>query len=90
MAEEVAFIIKIEGQDRAINSLKDLKKAKKDATDAFLKGDKDAAKALADLTDKTEDLADASRSLKGSGVEQSANSFRLLGDGFKNLDLDND
>ena len=88
MAEEVAFIIKIEGQDRAINSLKDLKKAKKDATDAFLKGDKDAAKALADLTDKTEDLADASRSLKGSGVEQSANSFRLLGDGFKNLDLD--
>ena len=88
MAEEVAFIIKIEGQDRAINSLKDLKKAKKDATDAFLKGDKDAAKALADLTDKTEDLADASRSLKGSGVESAASSFGLLGDGLKNLDLD--
>lgn len=88
MAEEIAFVIKIDGQDRAINSLKDLKKAKKDATDAFIKGDKDAAKALAELTDKTEDLADASRSLKGSGVESAASSFSLLGDGLKNLDLD--
>ena len=37
---------------------------------------------------KIGDLKDSTKSLQGSGVEKSAQSFRLLGDGFKNLDLD--
>jgi len=84
----IAFSVKIDGMDREIKSLSDLKKAKQDATAAFLKGDKDAAKALADLKDKTEDLADATQTLKGSGVEKLNSSFSQLADGFKNFDTD--
>ena len=63
-------------------------RAKKDATDAFLRGDKDAAKAIADLKDKTEDLTDATQTLKGSGVEKLNGSFAQLSDGFKNFDTE--
>ena len=86
--QTVAFSIKIDGVEREINSLKDLKQAKKDATDAFLRGDKDAAKAIADLKDKTEDLTDATQTLKGSGVEKLNGSFAQLSDGFKNFDTE--
>lgn len=89
MADNTATIgltVKIDGIDREISSLKDLKQAKKDATDAFLRGDKDAAKALADLKDKTEDLTDATQTLKGSGVEKLTSSFSQLKDGFSSFD----
>lgn len=91
MADNTATIgltVKIDGIDREISSLKDLKQAKKDATDAFLRGDKDAAKALADLKDKTEDLTDATQTLKGSGVEKLTSSFSQLKDGFSSFDGD--
>lgn len=89
MADEtLAFSVKIDGVDRAINSFKDLKQAKKDATEAFLRGDKDAAKALADLKDKTEDLTDATQTLKGSGIEKINSSFSQLSEGFKNFDTE--
>lgn len=89
MADEtLAFSVKIDGVDRAINSFKDLKQAKKDATEAFLRGDKDAAKALADLKDKTEDLTDATQTLKGSGIEKINSSFSQLKEGFSNFDTD--
>ena len=84
----LAFSIKIDGVDREIKSLKDLKQAKKDATDAFLRGDKDAAKAIADLKDRTEDLTDATQTLKGSGVEKLNGSFSQLADGFRNFDTE--
>ena len=89
MAEEttVALKIVIDGQERAVNNLKELKQARKDATDAFLKGDKDAAKSLAQLTDKMEDLKDASKSVKGEGLEPLRSSFRLFGEGMKDLDF---
>ncbi len=86
--ESIAFKVEIDGVEREIKSLKDLKQAKKDATDAFLRGDKDAAKALANLKDKTEDLTDATKSLKGSGVESLNSSFRQLAEGVTNFDGD--
>jgi len=90
MAEnkDIAFKVTIDGVDRQINSLKELKQAKKDATDAFIKGDKDAAKALAELKDKTEDLTDATRSLKQDGVEGLNGSFGLLREGLATGDFD--
>lgn len=84
--ETIAFSVKIEGVDREIKSLKDLKQAKKDATDAFIRGDKDAAKALAELADKTGDLKDATKSLEGEGVEKLNSSFGLLKEGFASFD----
>lgn len=88
MAEKIAFSVELNGVERSITNVKELKKALKDAKDASLNGDGKAAKAIADLNDKMEDLKDSTRSLQGSGVERSASSFRLLGDGLKNLDLD--
>jgi hypothetical protein len=84
--ESIGFSVEIDGIERNIKSLKDLKQAKKDATDAFIRGDKDAAKALADLKDKTEDLTDATQNLKGSGVEGLTNSFGQLREGISNFD----
>jgi len=64
------------------NIRKELTKAKA----AALNGDGAAAKRVAELTDKMEDLKDETRSLQGSGVEKLKNSFGLLTDGFKNFD----
>ena len=73
---------------QAVNSLKqlrdELKKAKADA----LNGDGAAAKRVAELTDKMDDLKDSVQTLKGSGVEQAKSSFALLGDSVRNLDFD--
>ena len=71
MAEETTIALKVEigGSERAINSLKDLKAARKELTNAFIQGDQAAAKQLAILEDKMEDLKDASKSVKGEGIE---------------------
>ena len=86
--KDIAFKVTIDGVDRSINSLKELKQAKKDATDAFIKGDKEAAKTLAELKDKTEDLNDATRSLKQDGVEGLTGSFGLLREGLGSGDFE--
>ncbi len=100
MAEnkEVVFGVEVDGVEKGINSLKDLKKAIKDAKDEQLKaqqaygeGSKEylkASKEVANLKDKMEDLSDSTQSLKGSGVEGLTSSFGLLGDGLKSFDLD--
>ena len=86
--EKIAFTVEINGYERAINSFKELKKAKKEAQDAFISGDEKAAKAVAELTDKMEDLNEAANAVKGSGIEKTTASFSLLGQGFKTLDLE--
>lgn len=100
MAEnkEIVFGVEVDGVEKGINSLKDLKKAIKDAKDEQLKASTaygegsteyiKATKAVANLKDKMEDLSDSTQSLKGSGVEGLTSSFGLLGDGLKSFDLD--
>ena len=88
MAEEIALKVTIGGEERVIKSLQDLKKAKKDATDAFISGDKAAAKSIAELNEKMESVGDSVRTLKGSGIEKIEGSFAKLGEGFKTLDMD--
>jgi hypothetical protein len=90
MAENksVAFTVEIGGVQRAITSVAELKKALKDAQTASLNGDGKAAKAIAELTDKMDDLKDATKTLQGSGVEKVSNSFGLLGEGLRNFDFD--
>lgn len=72
--------------DKAATSVASLRKELKEAKSAALNGDGAAAKRVAELTDKMEDLKDETRSLQGSGVEKLKNSFGLLTDGFKNFD----
>lgn len=90
MATEKDVIqIEIEGGEKiakAAKSISDYKKEIKEAKALALNGDGVAAKKVAELTDKLEDLNDETKSLKGSGVEKLNSSFGLLTDGFKNFD----
>ena len=100
MAEnkEVVFGVEVDGVEKGINSLKDLKNAIKAAKDEQLKaaeaygeGSKEYIKAsqnVSKLKDKVDDLNDSTKSLKGSGVERASEGFSQLGEGLRNLDFD--
>lgn len=83
---EVTISTKVEAPD--ISSLQNLTKELKAAKSAALNGDGQAAKRVAELKDKIDDLKDATQTFQGSGVEKLKNSFGLLTDGFKNFDSD--
>lgn len=98
MAEELGFKVKIDGVEKEISSLKELKLATKQAADEQLKaalkfGESSkqyeaASKKVSALKDKMDDLGDYTRLLKGSGIERSTQGFNQLGEGLRNLDFD--
>jgi len=74
--------------------MQDLKKAIKDANNELLQAGEvgtqsyaEAQKKVTDLKDKLGDLGDAAK-VQGTAVEKLGASTGLLGEGFKNLDLD--
>lgn len=69
-----------------INSVTALKKAYREAMNEAASGTAGASARAADLKDRLEDLNDATKSLKGSGVEKLTASMGLLRDGFANAD----
>ena len=85
-------VIDIEANSKGVKeasmSLADLKKELKAAQSAALNGDGKAAKRVAELKDKMDDLKDSTKSLQGSGVERIGSSFGLLGQGLKDFDFD--
>ena len=94
MAENIAFSITIGGVDREIKTMQDLKRAIKDANNELLQAGEvgtqsyaEAQKKVTDLKDKLGDLGDAAK-VQGTAVEKLGASTGLLGEGFKNLDLD--
>ena len=88
MADNKTVIeVEVKGTDAATNSLKNLKRELKEAQAAALNGDGKAAKRVAELKDKLDDLNDSTKTLKGSGVERISSSFGLLGEGLKNFDF---
>lgn len=88
MADEIIYTVRIEGQDRVINTFKELKQAKKDATDAAIRGDQDAIKSLGKLQEKLEDIKESAATTKGVGIEQLNSSIGILKDGLQNFDFD--
>lgn len=93
MAENKKVVIDIEATSTksvgdATMSLKQLRDELKKAKSAALNGDGKAAKRVAELTDKMDDLRDSTKTLQGSGLERITSSFGLLGEGFKNFDFD--
>ena len=94
MAENIAYSITIGGVDREIKTMQDLKIAIKDANNELLQAGPvgtqsyaDAQKKVTELKDKLGDLGDAAK-VQGTAVEKLGASTGLLGEGFKNLDLD--
>ena len=96
--EKIGFDITVNGVERTITSFKDLKKATKDLRDEQLVmsqkfGDTsveatNAAKKIAELQDKIEDLNDSSKTLKGTGFEMLKGGFAQIREGLMNLDFD--
>lgn len=82
------FQERIKGAIDESNALKQLKADLKAAQSAALNGDGAAAKKVAELKDKIDDLKDSTKSLKGSGVEKLNTSIGLLTEGFSNFDAD--
>ena len=94
MAEQIAYSITIGGVDREIKTMQDLKKAIKDANNELLQAGPvgsqsytEAQKKVTELKDKLGDLGDAAK-VQGTAIEKMGASTGLLGEGFKNLDLD--
>lgn len=98
MADKIQLDVEVQGVEKSINSVKDLKTALKSARDEQIKaaeafgiGSKEyekASKSVSHLKDKVEDLNDSTQSLKGSGVERATAGFNQLGEGLRNLDFD--
>lgn len=89
--EKEVISIEVAGSDsidKAKVSVAQLRNELKAAQSAALNGDGKAAKRVAELKDRMEDLKDETRSLQGSGIEKLKSSFGLLTDGFKNFDGD--
>lgn len=82
------FQERIKGAIDESNSLKQLRIDLKAAQAAALNGDGAAAKRVAELKDKIDDLKDSTKSLQGSGVERLNTSMALLTEGFANFDAD--
>jgi hypothetical protein len=82
------FKERIKGAIDESNALKDLRAQIKAAQSAALGGDKEAVKSLAELRDKLEDVQDATKALKGTGIEKLNASMGLLTESFANLDAD--
>lgn len=73
--------------EKATKSTASFKKELAEAKKAALEiGDPASIKRLAELQDKLEDVNDAAKTLKGSGVEGLTSSFGLLKDGIGNFD----
>lgn len=72
----------------AEKSVKEIKKALVDLKDVKAGSDQfeAAQKAAAEYKDKLDDLMDATKTLKGSGIEKLTNSMNLLKEGFVNAD----
>ena len=82
------FQERIKGAIDESNALKQLKADLKAAQSAALNGDGAAAKKVAELKDKIDDLKDSTQSLQGSGVERLNTSMGLLTQGFADFDAD--
>lgn len=86
----ILVTIKIDDKDvvKVAENVKELRLAAKQYADEFVQGNKDAAKSLAAVKEKLEDIKDAAKTVKGVGLEQATSSFQLLGESVKNLDFD--
>jgi len=96
--QKVGVQVEVQGAEKSISSIKDLKNAIKEARDEQVKmGEQfgtnskqfqDASKNVANLKDKVDDLSDSTNSLKGTSVEQLTQGFGQLKEGVMNLDID--
>lgn len=91
MAEKIKLEVEVGGEKKITkvkDSLQILKAELKAANALALNGDGKAAKRVAELTDKIDDLKDSTKALTGSTIEKGNKAIANLGEGFMNLDFD--
>jgi hypothetical protein len=96
--EKIGIEVEVKGAEKSISSFKDLKTAIKAAKDEQIAMSEkfgassveatNAAKKIAELKDKVDDLNDSSKSLKGTGFEMLKQGFSQVREGLMNLDFD--
>jgi hypothetical protein len=96
--EKIGIEVEVKGAEKSISSFKDLKTAIKAAKDEQIAMSEKfgstsveataAAKKIAELKDKVDDLNDSSKSLKGTGFEMLKQGFGQVQEGLMNLDFD--
>ena len=96
--EKIGIEVEVKGAEKSISSFKDLKTAIKAAKDEQIAMSEkfgassveatNAAKKIAELKDKVDDLNDSSKSLKGTGFEMLKQGFGQVREGLMNLDFD--
>ena len=96
--QKVGVEVEVKGAEKSISSIKDLKTAIKDARNEQIKMSEqfgvdskeyvNAAKRVAELKDKVDDLSDSTKSLGGTGLERASAGMQQFGEGLKNLDFD--
>lgn len=89
--EKVALDIEVKGGenlDKATKSVADYKKEIRELKTLALNGDGEAAKRVAELQDKLEDLNDTTKAVKGDGIEPLTNSFNLFRQGLGTGDME--
>lgn len=82
---EIKLAIDSVGAEKSVKEIKEALKDLKSVKAGSAMFD-DAQKAAAEYKDKLEDLTDATKTLKGSGIEKLTGSMSLLKDGFINAD----
>ena len=96
--EKIGIEVEVKGAEKSISSFKDLKEAIKAAKNEQLAMSEKfgatsveataAAKKIAELKDKVDDLNDSSKTLKGTGFEMLKGGFAQVQEGLMNLDFD--
>lgn len=86
--DKIILSVEIDGIDKEIKSLKDLKDARRQLQTEFINGNEDAAKSIGVLDKKLEDLTKSTNTFKSSGVENLNSSFGVLKDGFEHFDVE--
>ena len=85
--QKIAIEIEIGGEQKSLATLNEIKKARKQLTEAALLGDQQAINSLKKLEDKFGDLQDSAKAVRGDGLEPLKNSFNLFKEGISNFDL---
>jgi hypothetical protein len=86
MAEKTVISIEVDGVQKSINSVKELKQAISATQEQMLKGNKDAANSYNTLKSKLNELNSAANSATSSGIENLTGSFSTLKEGIMNFD----
>jgi len=86
--DSIILKVEINGVEKEIKNIKELRTARKQLQDEFIAGNHEAAKSIGELDKKLEDLGKATNTFRSSGVENLTSSFSIFKEGFEKFDIE--